>query len=93
MAGNLDLSHSKLKAFDVKVFASDGIFKRDINLEGNELNELRNLHKISSVALDFKLAKIQFTCQRLKQISNTKNVILRDDSWQQKDGTNWHDNV
>lgn len=78
----LDLSHNKLKVFDLKLLPIR-IYR--LNLEGNDLTELKNLRGSDFKGFSLKLANNRFHCSYMKELSKSKDINLLGESWLQKD--------
>lgn len=82
----LDLSNNKLKTFDLKMLNIDDFHPYRLNLEGNDLTELKNLQESNYKIICFKLAKNQFPCPYLKDLSRFQDSDLLDESCIHVDG-------
>lgn len=76
----LDISNNKLTTIDLQAFPVNKFYH--INLEGNDLIELTNLHQTDALKIQLDLANNQFPCIYLKQLK--KDYELHGESWRQK---------
>lgn len=86
----LDLSYNKLKQIDLGLWRTA---LQQLNLEGNELNRIRNLNFKSIILLGISNNRLQ--CQFFwthKMDLARKNLKFIGDPWQQKHGKNCHSN-
>lgn len=82
---SLKLSYNQLREIDFRspTFAENSI--TELNLQGNELEEIRNLHRHNFPRLrSLSLARNQLPCTRLIHIIREWNGKFSDDPWDQK---------
>lgn len=76
----LDICNNKLTTIDLQSFPVNNF--NHINLEGNDLTELTNLHQTDALKIQLDVANNQFPCNYLKQLK--KDYELCGESWRQK---------